>query len=130
MARYDKRYAGERRTYGLHLKLTPEERAALADAAKGQGAPTLSAYARELLFRRSAAVVAATRRNPEAAALLRELRTNGLELSASGNNLNQIARVLNTTGELRDWRELRDAIEDFRAAAKAIKQASARVLDL
>ena len=130
MARYDKRYAGARRTYGLHLKLTPEERAELSDAAKGQGAPTLSAYARELLFRRSAVVVAATRRNPEAAALLRELRTNGLELSANGNNLNQIARHLNTTGDLRDFRELRDTIEAVREAADTIKRAAAKVLDL
>ena len=130
MARYERTYAGEHRTEKVTVQLTPSERRELEDAAKGQGAPTLSAFARELLFRRAAAVVAATRRNPEAAALLRELRTNGLELSANGNNLNQIARHLNTTGELRDWRELRDAIEDFRAAAKAIKQASARVLDL
>jgi Bacterial mobilisation protein (MobC) len=130
MGRYERTYAGEKRTAIVTLKLTPSERDELEAAALGQGAPTLSAYARELLFRRSAAVVAATRRNPEAAALLDELRTTGLGLSNSGNNLNQIARHLNTTGELRDWGELRDALEDFRATAQAVKRASARVLDL
>src|SRR4051794_38235632 len=87
MARYDRAYAGERRTAPLRLQLTPSERASLEAAAAQQGA-SISAYAREQLFRRSAAIVAGTRRNPEAAALMREL-------SAIGNNLNQIARYLN-----------------------------------
>ena len=38
------------------------------------------------------------------------------ELSAIGNNLNQIARHLNTTGDLRDWAELREAIDDAKAS--------------
>lgn len=116
MARYERSYSGERRTQGLRVKLTPTERAELENDAAGQGAPTLSAYARELLFRRSAAVVAATRRNPEAKALAAELR-------AIGNNLNQVARHLNSTGELRDWGELREAIDLH-------KQAVIRVLAL
>ena len=109
MPRYERSYTGEKRTEFLGLQLTPSERAELEDAAKGQGAPTLSAYARELLFRRSAAVVAATRRNPEAKALMHEL-------TAIGNNLNQIARHLNTTGDLRDWGELREAMTLHKAA--------------
>jgi Bacterial mobilisation protein (MobC) len=115
MARYDRAYTGERRTDGLRLQLTPTERDELEAAATEQGA-TLSTYARELLFRRSAAVVAATRRNPEARALMQEL-------NALGNNLNQIARALNSTGDLRDWGELRQALEWH-------KQAVAKVLDL
>jgi Bacterial mobilisation protein (MobC) len=130
MARYERSYSGERRTEGLRVKLTPTERAELESAAAGQGAPNLSTFARELLFRRAAAIVAATRRNPEAAAISGELRTAGIGLSASGNNLNQIARQLNTTGEQPDWRELRDAIEDNRRAAEVVKRAAARVLDL
>src|SRR5277367_4562819 len=94
MARYERSYSGERRTAPLRLQLTPTERNALEAAAAGQGA-TLSAYARELLFRRAAAMVADTRRNPEAKALADELRAIGI-------NLNQIARHANTTGELSD----------------------------
>jgi Bacterial mobilisation protein (MobC) len=103
------------RTKGMRLALTPVERHELEQAATSQGA-TLSEYARELLFRRSAAVVAATRRNPEAAALLREL-------SRIGNNLNQISRHLNISGELR-------AFDDLPAVLDAHRQAMARVLDL
>ena len=62
------------------------------------------------------AVVAATRRHPEAAALMREL-------NAIGNNLNQIARHLNSTGELR-------AYDDLPAVLNQHKRAIARVLDL
>jgi hypothetical protein len=115
MARYDRAYAGERRVVHLGVQITPSERAALEAAAAQQGA-TISAYARELLFRRSAAVVAATRRNPEAKALMSEL-------NAIGNNLNQIARHLNTTGDLRDFGELREAMTLH-------KKAISRVLEL
>jgi Bacterial mobilisation protein (MobC) len=130
MARYKRTDAGERRTTMLGVQLTPSERAELEEAAKGQGAPNLSTYARELLFRRSTAVVAATRRNPEAAAIMQELRVGGIALTNPGNNLNQIARHLNTTGDLRDFRELRDTLEAVREAADMIKRAAARVLDL
>ena len=68
MARYERSYVGERRTAPLRLQLTPSERAELEAAAARQGAPTLSTYARELLFRRPGGVVAGTRRNPEAKA--------------------------------------------------------------
>jgi len=115
MARYDRSYSGERRTEKVTVQLTPTERQELDEAATGQGA-ALSAYARELLFRRSAAVVAATRRNPEAAALAAELRAVGI-------NLNQIAKHLNSTGGLRDFGELREAIDLH-------KQAVIRVLTL
>jgi uncharacterized protein (DUF1778 family) len=115
MARYERSYCGERRSAPLHIQLTPSERAELDAAAALQGA-SVSDYSRELLFRRSAAIVAGTRRNPEAAALTREL-------SALGNNLNQIARHLNTTGELRDA-EMLDELSDL------IKHALSRVIAL
>jgi hypothetical protein len=118
MARYERSYMGERRTVKTTLQLTPTERDELEAAAAGQGAPTLSAFARELLFRRSAAVVAATRRNPEAAALIREL-------SAIGNNLNQLMRHANATGELGPERSA-----EVDETLLAIKTATARVLDL
>jgi Bacterial mobilisation protein (MobC) len=115
MARRRATDASERRTEIFALKLAPTERAELETAAKEQGA-TLSAYVRERLFRRSAAVVAASRRNPEARELLREI-------NAVGNNLNQIARSLNISGTLRDWGELRQALEWH-------KQTVSKVLDL
>ena len=130
MARYKRSYVGEKRTAPLCLHLTPTEKDELKKDAAGQGAPSVNAYARELLFRRSAAVVAATRRYPEADALMRELRTIGIGLSAPGNNLNQIARQLNTTGDLRDWGELRETIEAVRESAELVKRAVGRVLDL
>ncbi len=115
MGRYARSDATERRTAFIGIQLTPTERDELDAAAMRQGA-TVSAYTRECLFRRSAAIVAATRRNPEAAALMREL-------SAIGNNLNQIARQLNTTGEMRDP-------DAFDALLDPLKRAMARVLDL
>jgi hypothetical protein len=108
MARPKRADAGERRTDFLGLYLTPSERSELQSAAVQQGA-TISAYARELLFRSSAMIVAGTRRNPEAVALMREL-------NAIGNNLNQLARHLNSTGQLRDWGELRAALELHKGA--------------
>jgi len=130
MARRKRTDTGEKRTAQLGVKVTPSERRALREAAKEQGAPNLSTYARELLFRRSAAVVAATRRNPEADAIMRELRAVGIGLAAPGNNLNQLARQLNTTGDLRDWSELRDTLEAVKEAAQLVKRAVGRVLDL
>jgi hypothetical protein len=130
MSRYERSYSGERRSYGLRVQLTPSEGAELEAAAALTGAPTLSLYVRELLFRRSAAVVAGTRRNPEAKALMDAMNAAGHQLQAIGNNLNQIARQLNATGELRDRDELRAALDENREAADAIKRAALRVLDL
>ena len=53
-----------------------------------------------------------------------------LELNAIGNNLNQIARHLNTTGELRDWGELREALALFEKGEARHIAAVTRVLDL
>jgi hypothetical protein len=130
MPRYERTYAGEHRTEVVTVKLTPSERRELEDAAKEQGAPKLSIFVRELLFRRVASVVAATRRNPEAKAIMRGLDAAAFELNAIGNNLNQIARHLNTTGELRDWGELREALAMFEKGEAQHIAAVSRVLDL
>ena len=130
MARYERTYTGERRTEVMTVKLTSSERAELEDAAKGQGAPNLSTFARELLFRRSAAVVAATRRNPEAKAIMEALNAVAFELSAIGNNVNQIARHVNTTGELGAWDDLRGALELIEKAEARHIAAVERVLAL
>ena len=116
MARYRADDASERRTEKLTVQLTPSERAELDAHAAEQGCATLSEYARELLFRRAALAIG-RKRNPEAAAFIREL-------AASGNNLNQIARQLNTTGEMRG---LEDRLSE---AIDLHKRAIDHVLDL
>ena len=117
MARHRKTYTGERRTVHLGVQLTPSERAELEFAAAESGAH-LSQYVRELCLSRSAepATVGGARRNPDAKRLLHEL-------SAIGNNLNQLARIANTTRQAAQECELRAAIE-------VLKTAMARVLAL
>jgi hypothetical protein len=101
MARYAKSDDGERRTAHLHLQLTPSERAELEEGATAAGTH-LSQYVRELCLRRSgeAPVVARTKRNPDARALAHEL-------TAIGNNLNQLTRIANATKALPQLHELR-----------------------
>jgi|SRR5580704_10431087 hypothetical protein len=117
MARHRKTYTGERRTVHLGVQLTPSERAQLEFAASEAGA-SLSQYVRELCLRRTpeAATVGGARRNPEAKRLI-------FELSAIGNNLNQLARVANTTRHAPQEAALRTAIE-------VLKATMARVLAL
>src|SRR5271155_2041657 len=114
MARYERTYSGERRTVHLGVQLTPSERAELETAAANQGA-NLSAYVRELCLRRSAAVVAATRRNPEAKAIITAIDAAARELKAVGINLNQIAFHANSTGDL-ELQKLVEALADFHDA--------------
>lgn len=115
MARYERTYAGEHRTCFVGIKLTPSERAELEAAAAADGLP-ISAYIRELCTRRSLTVVAATRRNPDAKALM-------YELNAIGNNLNQLARRANIHDEV-------PMRADLDAALEVLKIVMARVLAL
>lgn len=110
MPRYEQSYTGERRTSGLCVQLTPSERTELETAAEASGA-RLSQYVRELCLSRSGApqTVAGTRRNPEAKALMGEL-------SAIGNNLNQLTRLANTHGALPEARDLRAVLEQIKTA--------------
>jgi hypothetical protein len=110
MARYELAYSGERRTAHLGVQLTPSERQGLAEAAEGAGA-RLSDYVRSLCLQRSAAagLVAGTRRNPEAKALM-------FELTAIGNNLNQLARHANTSGRMPEAAALHEVLELVKAA--------------
>ena len=117
MARYSKDYAGERRTRQLTIQLTPTERATLKEGAAGNGV-TLSQYTRELCLRRTTAapIVAGTYRNPQA----RELKA---QLTAIGNNLNQLARLANQYRAMPE----RDELE---RATRLLKAALSRVLAL
>jgi Mobilization protein NikA len=109
MARYRATFDGERRSAGLTVQFTPTERQLLAERAAKAGA-AMGEYVRELCLRpgRGAPVVAGTQRNPTAKALADELR-------AIGNNLNQLARVANQTGELRREGELSMTIDQLKA---------------
>jgi len=91
------------------VQLTPTERAELELAAAEAGA-RLSQYVRELCLRRSATpeTVAGVRRNPEAKRLMHEL-------SAIGNNLNQLARVANTNRAAPQLDELKRVTEILKA---------------
>jgi Bacterial mobilisation protein (MobC) len=116
MARYAKSDASERRTASLRLQLTPSERAELEKGAAEAGTP-LSQYVRELCFRRSgdAPVVAGTKRNPGARAL-------AYELSAIGNNLNQLTRIANSTKAVPQLYELQITTGFIKAALKSVIQ--------
>ena len=117
MARYARSYDGEKRTAKVTVQLTPSERATLENAAQRAGT-NLSQHARELCLRRSAAaqIVAGTRRDPQALALMNEL-------TAIGNNLNQLSRVANTNRAAPHLHELK-------ATTELLKAALARVLAL
>jgi len=110
MARHRKTYTGERRTVHLGVQLTPSERAEL-EAAAAEAGTGLSQYVRELCLRRAAdaSTVGGARRNPEAKRLM-------YELSAIGNNLNQLARVANTVHAAPQEHELKAMIEILKAA--------------
>jgi hypothetical protein len=109
MARHKRSYSGERCTVKRTVQLTPTHAAQLDAAAAAAGAP-FGTFARELLVRRAATVgvVAGTRRNPDASQLADQVRPLGI-------NMNQIARHLNSTGELRDWRELTELLAEIKA---------------
>ena len=115
MARYRASDSSERRTASLRAWVTPAEHKEVETAAALEGA-ALSEYVRECCLRRrgSAPVVAGTRRNPDAKAL-------AMELQAIGNNVNQLARVANQTGEIRRAEQLDETLSDVKAAiAKVI----------
>jgi Bacterial mobilisation protein (MobC) len=129
MARHKKTYAGVNFTVKRTVKLTPGQAAEIDAAADQQGA-TWSDFARELMFRRLGlpGIVAGTRRDPVSDRIIQAMRAAALEHSANGNNLNQIARHLNTTGELRDWGELRAALALFTKAETLYLAALEQVL--
>jgi Bacterial mobilisation protein (MobC) len=109
MPRYKKSYDGERRTRRRIILLTPGENRQLEKSAEAAGAQ-FSEHVRELCLRRSmAGVVAGTSRNPQARALVREL-------TAIGNNLNELARVANATRAMPQLDELHLTTDQLKAA--------------
>jgi hypothetical protein len=118
MARYKQSYSGEQLSAGLYIQLTPSQREQLKADVAASGA-TQSDYVREQLFRRGgqAITAAGTRRNPEAKALM-------IELHRIGNNLNQLSKHANATGEFAEERR------EIAAAITLLKAAMSRVITL
>ncbi len=98
-------------------QLTPGERAELETAAAEAGL-SLSHFVRVLCLRRvpEAGAIAGTRRNPDARLLAHEL-------SAIGNNLNQLTRIANTTQTV-------PLTVELHATIGLLKAAFARVVEL
>ena len=101
MARYRATDASERRTAKVTVQLAPTERQRLEAAAAREG-KALSDYVRQLCLRRGGPGSGRGRR-PGGTPTRRLLAD---ELRAIGNNINQLARIANQTGELRREAEL------------------------
>jgi hypothetical protein len=115
VARYSRDYIGERRTCSVGIKLTPTEKLEFEAAAQALDV-SLSTYLRDLCANRTPGIGAASRRNPEAKAIMREL-------SAIGNNINQLAKHANTVDEMPSQAALLTAID-------RLKEAMAHILEL
>lgn len=114
MARYRADTAAERRTASLRSWVTPEEKQRVEAEARAAGAG-LSDYVRQLCLRRGGQgqVVAGTRRNPDAKRLADEMRAIGI-------NLNQIAHVANSVGDVRRVDALEVTIEQLTDALSRV----------
>ena len=114
MARLRATYAGERRTAHYGFQLTPSERADLEQRAEAQGMLLADFVRACCLLNHGAGEAWASRpRLAEATALLGEL-------GRVGNNLNQLARHANMSGELPAEDVLREAIADLKATLSRI----------
>ena len=91
MARHRRGYTGERYSELLCVKLTPSQRAELARQAEASGVP-VSYLAR---------VVLTGTRLPRIGANAQTLRSLTAQIAHIGNNINQLARIANQTGEIR-----------------------------
>jgi hypothetical protein len=118
VARYERGYTGERMTERISVHVPPSLRAKLEAAATATGAASFNSFLNELLDERAAAALGRTRRrNPEAAAIIRELRAIGI-------NYNQLKKYQHSTGERERHPGEEDEIESL------IKQAFRRVIEL
>ena len=106
MARYRATDASERRTAKVTVQLAPTERTTAGSrrGARGQGPLATMCGSSACAVEARLAGRGGARRNPDAKALADELR-------AIGNNINQLARVANQTGEIRREAELAFVID-------------------
>lgn len=107
------------RSTHITIRLTPEERSAIDNAAERAGLKSGS-YARQILL--GAPAPRQVRRPPIER---RELARLLGQLGAVGNNINQIARAVNSGDELDDD-EFAAAMVDLRAMRDAVMEALGR----
>lgn len=108
------------RTSHITVRLTPDERTSIDGAAERAGFTTGS-YVRQIVL--AAPTPRQVRRPPIER---RELARLLGELGRVGNNINQIARVINSGAEI-EMKELEDAIISLGPVRDAILQALGRV---
>ena len=92
MARHRRGYTGERYTAPITVKLTPSQHAAVTAEAEARGL-LLSDLARAKLI---------GRRLPKAGADPQTIRALTAQIAHIGNNLNQLTRIANQTGSIRN----------------------------
>lgn len=107
MARLKRQDSSERRTAFVGFQVTPSERAGL-EAAAARAGVTLSQLGRELCLRNAPQGVVFKRRDPERKALIGEL-------TAIGNNLNQLCRLSHTHRSLPHFGELKETTDQLKA---------------
>lgn len=117
MARYERGYTGEKQTEFIGLHVTPSLCAKLKADAEASGAASFNAYLNELLENRQPRRAVGMKRNPDAAALIRELHAIGI-------NYNQLAKYRHSTGERERQAGEADEVETL------LKQAFRRVIEL
>ena len=111
MARLQTNFSGERRSAHFGLQLTPSERAELERRAHTRGM-LLAEFVRACCFVTEAPEAHTSRRRTRDATALALVG----ELGRVGNNLNQLAKHANQTGQIAEEVALNEAIADLKAA--------------
>jgi hypothetical protein len=130
MARHKRDYTGEHLTafFGLHLPPTMLTELKAAAATRGT---TTSNLAREILSQHlgNRAIAIAGRPDAETHAKVRGMQTATHAVNALGNLMNQIARHVNTTGELGPFApDLREAIRTCEHVAVSLLAATEKLI--
>jgi hypothetical protein len=128
MPRYASTFSGELRTVALNVQLTPSERAEIERLQRARGFARLSDYARAAVLSGQAAAPL-TARLPDLAAkvLAGEIARLDAELSRLGNNLNQMARRANESGQVRSEEDLAACLAEITDAAAKVRATLDRV---
>lgn len=110
MARLRRDYQGERRTQYAGCFLTPSERSDLTARAATVNL-SVSDYIRNAVF---------GRRMPAASVDRSQLQAVALELTRVGNNLNQLARIANTIGQVKSEQALQAVLDQLASAVERV----------
>jgi hypothetical protein len=113
VARHRRGFAGERRSEFFGFQLTPTERGYLERLAEASGMLKAELVRFYLPLGRPGNEPEWRRRDPDTAALVREL-------SRIGNNVNQLAHQANETGRLGDAAVLVEVMTELKAVLRRI----------